>query len=182
MAKKIYSIVDMVVLGILKKEPMNAYKLAQFVEKHNVTRLVKLSTPALYKSCKRLHKKGYLSGELQRDGEAPEKTIYNVTKEGDERFREMMSHFAGTISPFYFDINSVIYSLEQLSYEEGVELIDTYENEIKTMQSWLIPHSEDVKAKATFASRMIVKQYLMVVDVLVKWVKLLREDFIKERR
>ncbi len=181
MTKKMYSIVDMVVLGILIKEPMNAYKLAQYVEKYNVTRLVKLSTPAIYKSCKRLSSQGHLSGQLKRDGEAPDKTIYSVTKIGHERFKELMAHFAGTMPPFYFDINSVVYSLQQLDYEEGLELIDAYETEIQSMQSWMIPHSQEAQAKATFASRMIVKQYLMVVDVLVKWVKLLRKEFVKER-
>lgn len=181
MTRKPYSIVDMVVLGILQNEPMNAYRLAQFVEQHNVTRLVKLSTPAIYKSCKRLFAQKNLSGTLKRDGEAPEKMMYKVTKKGKGRFKDLMTHFAGTITPFYFDINSVVYSLEQLEYKQGLEMIDTYATEIKTMQSWIVPHSQEAQAKATFASRMIVKQYLMMVSVLVDWVDLLREEYIKER-
>jgi len=70
----------MVVMGILHREPMNAYRLAQFVEQKNVTRLVKLSTPAIYKSCRRLFEQQYLSGEVKRDGEAPEKRMYKVTQ------------------------------------------------------------------------------------------------------
>lgn len=181
MKRKSYSIVDMVVLGILLKEPMNAYRLAQFVERNNVTRLVKLSTPAIYKSCKRLFEQGNLNGELKRDGEAPEKTMYEVTGAGQERFGVLMNHFAGTISTFYFDINSVIYSLEQLGYEEGLQLIDAYAAEINALQAWLIPHSQEAGAKASFGNRMIVKQYLMVVKVLVEWAEQLREEFIKER-
>lgn len=160
---------------------MNAYRLAQFVEQKNVTRLVKLSTPAIYKSCKRLYEQGNLNGKLKRDGEAPEKMMYKVTNKGQERFSELMSHFAGTITPFYFDINSVVFSLDQLDFAQGLELIDTYTTEILAMQSWLIPHSQEAQAKSTFGSRMIVRQYLMVVNVLVEWVKQLREEFIKER-
>ena len=182
MNRKTYSIVDMVVLGILLKEPMNAYRLAQFVEQQNVTRLVKLRTPAIYKSCKRLYEQGHLGGELKRDGEAPEKTMYSVTNAGHERFKDLMSHFAGAITPFYFDINSVVYCLEQLDYEPGLELIDTFAAEIQAIQSWMIPHSKEAEATATFASRMIVKQYLTVVNVLVEWVEQLREEFVKERR
>lgn len=181
MAKKTYSIVDMVILGILNKEPMNAYKLAQFVEQYNVTRLVKLSTPAIYKSCKRMCDQKLINGKYERDGEAPEKIIYSISQAGYKRFVKMMEHFASNVTPFYFDINSVVYSLEQLDYEQGLKLIDSYATEIIAMQSWLIPHSREAQAKANFASRMIIKQYLMVVDVLVKWVKLLREEFIKDR-
>ena len=171
----------MVVLGILLKEPMNAYLLAQFVEQRNITRLVKLSTPAIYKSCKRLFEQGNLSGKSEREGEAPEKMIYRVTSAGRLRFEQLMTHFASNITPFYFDINSVVFSLEQLDYEQGLELIDAYAAEINAVQAWLIPHSQEAKARATFGNRMIIKQYLMVVNVLVEWVEQLREEFIKER-
>ncbi len=159
---------------------MNAYRLARFVEQNNVTRLVKLSTPAIYKSCKRLFEQGNLSGQRRREGEAPEKMMYQVTDAGHERFRELMTHFADTITPFYFDINSVVFSLDQLDYQQGLELIDSYITQISTLQSWLIPHSREAKAKASFASRMIVRQYLMIVDTLVMWVEELREEFIKQ--
>ncbi len=180
MSQKTHSIIDLVVLGILLKEPMNAYRLTQFVEQNNITRLVKLSTPAIYKSCKRLFEQGNLNGARQRDGEAPEKMMYQTTDAGQKRFEELMTHFAGNIKPFYFDINSVIFSLDQLDFEQGLELIDAYMAEIKTIQSWLIPHSHEAKAKATFASRMIVKQYVMIVEVLIQWVEELRKEFIKQ--
>ncbi len=181
MSRKTYSIVDMVVLGILLKEPMNAYRLAQYVERNNVTRLVKLSTPAIYKSCRRLFGQENLSGKTKRDGEAPEKVMYKVTAAGRQRFGQLMSHYAGKITPFYFDINSVVFSLEQLDFDQGLELIDAYATEINAVQSWLIPHSQETQAKATFGNRMIIKQYLMVVNVLMEWVQQLREEFITER-
>lgn len=178
--KKTYSIIDMVVLSILLRQPMNAYALAQYVEQNQVTRLVKISTPAIYKSCKRLYEQKHLNGKLTRDGEAPEKKFYTVTDSGNARFTELMQHFSNSITPFYFEINSVVYGLEGLDYEDGLELIDTYMSQIKTMQSYLIPHSQEAQAKATFASRMIVKQYLMTVEVLVKWIEELREEFVQK--
>lgn len=177
--QKKQSIIDMVVLGILIKQPMNAYALAQYVEVNNVTRLVKLSTPAIYKSCKRLYEQGHLSGELKRDGEAPEKMLYKVSDEGRKRFGDLMSHFANHIAPFYFDINSVVYSLESLDFEQGLKLINAYAEQINTMQKWLIPHSKEDQANATFAARMIVKQYVMTVEVLVKWIDEFRQEYIE---
>lgn len=182
MAKQSNSIIDMVILGILTKQPMNAYALAQFVEQRNVTRLVKLSTPAIYKSCKRLYGQQHLTGQLKRDGEAPEKMLYAVSPQGAERFAQLMQHFASQISPFYFDINSVIYSLDSLDYEQGLKLLDAYEIEIKTIQYWLVPHSKEAQAKATLAARMIVKQYVMMVEVLIKWIAEYREEYIKQHK
>lgn len=179
--KKPYrSIIDMVVLGILTKQPMNAYALAQYVEKNQITRLVKLSTPAIYKSCRRLYEQRYLHGELKRNGEAPEKMLYKVTETGAKWFYQLMSHYAETLSPFYFEINSVIYALESLEFEQGLALINAYQTEIKTMQGWLIIHSKEDRATVNFASRMIVKQYLMTIETLVKWIEMVKEEFTSQ--
>lgn len=179
-AKRTFSVVDMVVLGILIKQPMNAYALALYVEQKNITRLVKLSTPAIYKSCKRLYTQGFLHGELKRDGEAPEKMLYNVTALGMAQFGELMTHFASTISPFYFDINSVVYCLDELDFEQGLQLIDAYREQISGVMDFLIPHSKEAGATSTFANRMIVKQYLMTVRVLIEWSGELREEFVEQ--
>jgi len=182
MSKKSYSIIDLVVLGILLKEPMNAYRLTQFVEQQQITRLVKLSTPAIYKSCRRLADQGNLLGEAVRDGEAPEKILYALTDAGVERFEQLMTHFANTLTPHYFDINSVVYNLELMDYEQGLAMVDAHIDEIETIRNWLGPHFEEVKKRVpnAFGNRMIVKQYVMVFDVLAAWAKELREEFISE--
>lgn len=182
MKRKTYSVVDMVVLSILLKTPMNAYSLARYVEQNNVTHLVRLSTPAIYKSCKRLFEQGYLSGVKMREGEAPVKVMYSVTVEGNTRFYELMGHFAGTFEPFYFDFNSVVYGLERMGFEQGLKLIDSYEVKIKAADAWLAEHVTEAGVTEAFASRMIVKQYQMMVRVLGEWLVQLRQGFIKERQ
>jgi len=182
MSKKTNSIIDLVVLGILLKEPMNAYRLTQFVEQQQVTRLVKLSTPAIYKSCRRLSDQGNLRGEAVRDGEAPEKILYEVTDAGVERFEQLMVHFSKTLTPHFFDINSVVYNLVLVDFEKGLEIVDAYIDEVETIRTWLGPHFEEVKKRVpnAFGNRMIVKQYVMVFDVLAQWAQELREEFVAE--
>lgn len=175
------SIIDLVVLGMLLKESMNAYLVVQYTQKRNVTRMVKLSAPAIYKSCRRLFEQGYLKGEVWHEGEAPEKVTYAVTARGRKHFKELMTHFASKQLNYFFDINSVVYCLEQLDYEQGLVLIDSYIFEADAMRSWLVEHLEEVNTNASFGARMIVKQYLMVAETLLKWAAHLREEFSRER-
>ena len=44
--------IDLIVLGILKKEPMGAYDIQKLVEYRNISKWVKISTPSIYKICK----------------------------------------------------------------------------------------------------------------------------------
>ena len=42
--------IDLIVLGILKKEPMSAYDIQKLVEYRNISKWVKISTPSIYKT------------------------------------------------------------------------------------------------------------------------------------
>ena len=41
--------IDLIVLGMLKKEPLSAYDLQKLVEYRNISKWVKISTPSIYK-------------------------------------------------------------------------------------------------------------------------------------
>lgn len=41
--------IDLIVLGILKKDPMSAYDIQKLVEYRKISKWVKISTPSIYK-------------------------------------------------------------------------------------------------------------------------------------
>lgn len=49
--------IDLIVLGILKKEPMGAYDIQKLVEYRNISKWVKISTPSIYKKAIQLEEK-----------------------------------------------------------------------------------------------------------------------------
>ena len=61
--------IDLIVLGILKKEPMSAYDIQKLVEYRNISKWVKISTPSIYKKVIQLEEKGYISSHTENAGE-----------------------------------------------------------------------------------------------------------------
>ena len=51
--------IDLIVLGILKKESLSAYDIQKLVEYRNISKWVKISTPSIYKKVIQLEEKGY---------------------------------------------------------------------------------------------------------------------------
>ena len=49
--------IDLIVLGILKKEPLSAYDIQKLVEYRNISKWVKISTPSIYKKVIQLEEK-----------------------------------------------------------------------------------------------------------------------------
>ena len=59
--------IDLIVLGILKKEPMGAYDIQKLVEYRNISKWVKISTPSIYKKAIQLEEKGFIKGEIVKE-------------------------------------------------------------------------------------------------------------------
>jgi len=170
------SVIDLFVLGLLHAEPMNAYGLANAVEERGLDRLVKVSKPAIYKSCRRLAAAGYLTGKRVRETEAPEKVVYTVSKAGSGYFRELMLHFSERISPFHFEFNTFIWNLHRLEHAEAMRMLRRLQSELGALQAWLLAHEREQRG-ADFGARVVVKQYRMVITALVQWMKETIEEF-----
>ena len=67
--------IDLIVLGILKKESMSAYDIQKMVEYRNISKWVKISTPSIYKKVIQLEGKGYITSTQVKDGKMPENNI-----------------------------------------------------------------------------------------------------------
>ena len=74
--------IDLIVLGMLKKEPLSAYDLQKLVEYRNISKWVKISTPSIYKKVIQLEEKGYISSHIEKEGKMPEKSVYSLTEKG----------------------------------------------------------------------------------------------------
>jgi len=174
------SIVDLMILGFLLNEPKNAYALAQLVEQKKLSRLLKISRPVVYKSCRRLSEAKLLKSKIIRDSEAPEKVVYSVNVQGKKHFYKLMAHFSSRINLFHFESNSFIWNLYHCEYEEGLNMLKNLQIELTSLSTWMKTHEkEDVVANANFCVRMVVKQYRMVLVAMVTWVEEAIEEFIE---
>ena len=82
--------IDLIVLGILKKDPMSAYDIQKLVEYRKISKWVKISTPSIYKKAIQLEEKGLIRGEIVKEGKMPEKAIYSLTEAGEAEFERLM--------------------------------------------------------------------------------------------
>ena len=82
--------IDLIVLGMVKQQPLSAYDIQKLVEYRNISKWVKISTPSIYKKVIQLEQKGYLKGNIEKQGKMPEKVVYSLTNEGESEFEKLM--------------------------------------------------------------------------------------------
>ena len=100
--------IDLIVLGMLKKEPLSAYDIQKLVEYRNISRWVKISTPSIYKKVIQLEEKGYITSVTVKEGKMPEKAVYSLTEAGEKEFESLMLGISAQPVNIFLDFNAVI--------------------------------------------------------------------------
>ena len=134
--------IDLIVLGILKKEPMGAYDIQKLVEYRNISKWVKISTPSIYKKAIQLEEKGFIKGEIVKEGKMPEKAVYSLTDEGEKEFVKLMMETASKPIHFFLDFNAVIVNLDKLPPESQQSCIASIEENIEILKETLLKISK----------------------------------------
>ena len=129
--------IDLIVLGILKKESLSAYDIQKIVEYRNISKWVKISTPSIYKKVIQLEKKGFMKGDIVKEGNMAEKTVYSLTEQGEKQFEKLMLEIASKPVRIFLDFNAVIVNLDSLPKEKQKSCLTEIENNMKTLKGYI---------------------------------------------
>lgn len=169
------STIDLVLLGSLIQNPKSAYDLQKQVETRNLSRWIKIGSFTAYKKVAVYEKKGYVTSEITKNGNMPEKTIYTITPEGKKKFTELMEKFSTADTRVFLDFNAVIVNLPLLEKEDAHSYIARIKDSIKNTKMQISGQLPRQKEMSLFG-QAILKQQFMLLETLEKW----EENFEKE--
>ena len=171
--------IDLIVLGILKKESMSAYDIQKLVEYRNISKWVKISTPSIYKKVIQLEEKGYITSTQVKEGKMPEKAVYTLTDSGKSQFEKLMIEISLKPIHIFLDFNAVIVNLDSLSRENQKVCLANIEDNIKTLKSYL-EENESLKKNAPEipeTGMAVLEQQLILIQAIETWIASMKEHF-----
>lgn len=171
--------IDLIVLGILKKESMSAYDIQKLVEYRNISKWVKISTPSIYKKVIQLEKKGYITSTQVKEGKMPEKAVYTLTDSGNSQFEKLMIEISLKPIHIFLDFNAVIVNLDSLSRENQKVCLANIEDNVKTLKSYL-EENENLKKNAPEipeTGMAVLEQQLILIQAIETWIASMKEHF-----
>lgn len=171
--------IDLIVLGILKKESMSAYDIQKLVEYRNISKWVKISTPSIYKKVIQLEEKGYITSTQVKEGKMPEKAVYTLTDSGKSQFEKLMIEISLKPIHIFLDFNAVIVNLDNLSRENQKVCLANIEDNIKTLRSYL-EENENLKKNAPEipeTGMAVLEQQLILIQAIETWIASMKEHF-----
>jgi DNA-binding PadR family transcriptional regulator len=81
---------DLVVLGLLKEQPMHGYQIKHQIELRELDHWAHVSLASIYYTLNRLEEKGCIIAHHEKVGRMPERTVYQLTEKGERQLSRLV--------------------------------------------------------------------------------------------
>ena len=111
---------DLVLLGLILEKERSGYDIITEISNRELDRWANLSTSTVYNRLTTLEKNECIVGRAERDGNRPERMVFNITEKGREVLRkEVLKHLTG----FNDDPRTLGFAHPILSNRENMDII-----------------------------------------------------------
>ncbi len=87
---------DLVLLGLIMEHERSGYDIITEIRDRELDRWAKISTSTVYNRLTTLEKNGSIVGRAEKDGNRPERVVFNITEKGRDTLRkEVLKHLTG---------------------------------------------------------------------------------------
>ena len=167
------------ILGILSEREHNPYEITKMLEKLNTRKWLPLADSTVYATINNLKKNGLILGRQERSGNLPEKTIYNITPEGEFELHSSITSFLedDSTSSSNFDIGILLmYNLSKpeimMKLKKKIERLENFSYNIRKQ----ILSFEMEPSKVAFTSLTMLKHRMHIIEAEMKTIR----ELIKE--
>lgn len=171
--------IDLIVLGMLKKQPLSAYDIQKLVEYRNISKWVKISTPSIYKKVIQLEEKGLLQSVPMRENNMPEKAVYSLTASGEQEFERLMGELSAQPIRMFLDFNAVIVNLDNVPLKMQKSCVDSIEKNVQDLKTYL---EENLREKENAPEvpeigMAVLRQQFVLAETIGIWIEELKKRF-----
>ena len=170
--------IDLIVLGMLKKQPLSAYDIQKLVEYRNISKWIKISTPSIYKKVIQLEEKGLLQSVLVRENNMPEKAVYSLTANGEQEFERLMEELSAQPIRIFLDFNAVIVNLDSVPSEMQKSCVASIEKNVQDLKTYL---EENLREKENAPEvpeigMAVLRQQFVLAETIETWIATLKSE------
>ncbi len=171
--------IDLIVLGMLKKQALSAYDIQKLVEYRNISKWVRISTPSIYKKVIQLEEKGLLQSVAVRENNMPEKAVYSLTSSGERAFEELMEELSLQPVRMFLDFNAVIVNLDSVPLEMQKSCVANIEKNVQDMKAYLEENLQEKENAPDVpeTGMAVLRQQYILAETMLAWIEDLKKRF-----
>lgn len=113
----------LLLLGLLRRQGMHGYRLNEFIER-NLSLYTDLKRPTAYYLLDQMVRDGWLTAQIEQEGQRPPRRVYRLTPLGEEAFRRLLREALAAYRPPTFPGDIALGFLDELPKEEAIQLLE----------------------------------------------------------
>ena len=123
--RKVANPLAFAVLGSLSERPMHPYEVSTMLRARGKDQSIKVNYGSLYSVVAALEKQGFIEArETVREGNRPERTVYQITDAGQAEFTDWLSELLGTPTREFHPLEAGLSYLPGVQPDRAVELLE----------------------------------------------------------
>lgn len=130
--RRINNLLGLAVLAILQEKPAHPYEIDRTLRERKKEKSIKLNYGSLYMVIEQLAKAGFIAAHrTERDGQRPERTVYELTGAGHQEMQTWMAELLGTWRKEFRELEAGLALLYVLAPAEGTALLEKRRQQIE---------------------------------------------------
>ncbi|WP_312070286.1 PadR family transcriptional regulator [Anaerotignum propionicum] len=151
--------IPLYILGLLLRfGPQHGYQIKKLMEEQ-LEDFTQIKLPTVYYHLEKMEAVGYITAQREKQGARPEKTIYQVSTTGEDKFKELLQQTLNIEYRPTFDIDGTFYFSD---YLENNELIKSLSSHIAKLQKIL----SSLEAHRNETIRYIPEEYKTTANII----------------
>ncbi|WNQ11443.1 PadR family transcriptional regulator [Paenibacillus aurantius] len=171
--------VECIVLGLLQEGFRYGHEIDQIIEQRQFRFWANITRVSIYKALKRMEQKGWVHTAVEKEGNMPERTVYSLTDEGRDAYREMIKEGLASPELVKFDYSVPLGGLFVLSPEESIQQITKRKQMVEKTLKNLPPEEADGDPRAYLGRRANIRLLRKHYEMEREWLEWLTDELKK---
>jgi DNA-binding PadR family transcriptional regulator len=133
----------MVILGLLREQPLHGYELKHIIEEH-MGDWTSIAFGSIYFALGKLSEEGFVEvASVEQEGNRPSRSVYQITDAGREAFMRLLREGWQQVERQYFDFDVCLFFMRYLPSNE----VRTYLQRRRAILEEVLSHIESHRAE-----------------------------------
>lgn len=159
------------VLGLLMQGEKHGYELIREMDSRGMLRWTRASKVAIYKALARLEEEGCLTSWTEKEGSQPEKRVYAITSEGEDRLKDQVYALCASQEPLRFEASVGMAFIDHLSGDEAQEALEKRRHYLEVQAKRLDDELEIVEDLANEMYIDMLRHEIEGYKKEIRWIK-----------
>lgn len=151
--------IPLYIIGILLRfGPQHGYQIKKLMGEQ-LEDFTQIKLPTVYYHLEKMEAAGYITAQREKQGSRPEKTVYQVSETGEDKFKELLKQNLKIEYRPTFDIDGTLYFSDYLENNELVESLSNHMAKLENIISSLEVHRNETL-------RYIPEEYKTTAEII----------------